>query len=84
MTDKLSKFTKLISDSHIKHGGTVRCTICNCVSSEDIETTIGDYRRGMSFAPDPIHRNSFICMECQDVIQDQRFDYELMDNQEDD
>lgn len=84
MTDKLSKFTKLISDSHIKHGGTVRCTICGTVSNENIETNIGDYRPGMSFAPDPAYKNSFLCMECQDVIQDQRFDYELMDNQEDD
>jgi hypothetical protein len=81
---KIEKAAKLLSGyQHVKHGGTVRCTICNCVSSEDIETTIGDYRRGMSFAPDPI-TSGFICMECQDVIQDQRFDYELMDNLEDD
>lgn len=80
---KIEKATKLLSSGyqHVKHGGTVRCTICNCVSSEDIETTIGDYRRGMSFAPDPI-TSGFICMECQDVIQDQRFDYELMDNED--
>lgn len=81
---KIEKLTKLISSDHTRHGGTARCTICNCVSSEDIETTIGDYRPGMSFVPDPKDSLGFICLECQDVIQDQRFDYELMDNYEDD
>ncbi|QIG69419.1 hypothetical protein EVB79_049 [Rhizobium phage RHph_N3_13] len=81
---KLEKFIDTLKDHRtVNRGGYHRCTICNSVSNEDIETSIGDYRPGMSFTPDPIHKDSYICIECADVIQDQRFDYEYQDQFED-
>ena len=81
---KLEKFIDTLKDHRtVNRGGYHRCTICNSVSNEDIETSIGDYRPGMSFTPDPILKDSFICIECADVIQDQRFEYEYQDQFED-
>ena len=79
---KIEKATKILSDNHIKHGGTVRCGICGNVSNENIETNIGDFRPGMSFTQDPKDKNQFICVDCSEVINDLRFDYELMDQED--
>lgn len=61
--------------------GHYRCTICNCVSNESIETEIGDFRK-TSFTQDPKYKDSYICVECSEAIQDVRYDYDLM-NEED-
>jgi len=77
---KLEKFIDTLKDVRtINRGGYHRCCICGCVSNEDIETSIGDYKPGQYFTADPIHPDSMICGDCSDVIQDQRFDYEFMD-----
>lgn len=64
-------------------GGHHRCSICNSVSNEEIETDIGDYKHNMSFTPDPKDKNHFICISCSDAINDLRQDY-MMDDLWDD
>ena len=44
---KIEKATKILSDNHIKHGGTVRCGICGNVSNENIETNINTQSDGV-------------------------------------
>lgn len=41
-----------------------RCSICNKVSSLDIETDIGDFSKD-NFVPDPKNNSHFICTECK-------------------
>lgn len=56
-----------------------RCSICNCVSVSDIQTNIGDFKDHMSFTPDPKDSTQFICIECDEVIRDVLYDYQLDD-----
>lgn len=61
-------------------GGHFRCSICNRVSLEEIETNIGDYQKGLTFVNDPKNSDDFICLDCSDVVDEQRHDYWLMDD----
>jgi Fe2+ or Zn2+ uptake regulation protein len=61
-------------------GGYFRCSICDSVSNEFIETNIGDYKKHLSFVNDPKDHTHFICMECNDSVDDLRQDYEYMDD----
>ncbi len=67
--DKLKELQQLTRVTN--RSGWNRCSICNCVSNESIETEIGDYRAHMSFTPDPKFKDSVICISCSEVIQDQ-------------
>lgn len=45
-----------------------RCSICNSVSSPEIETTVGDHRPGRFFE-DPKNKLFMICSKCFEEIQ---------------
>jgi len=66
--------------------GRHRCSICNIVNNESIETEIGDYHSHMSFTADPKDPRHFICISCSESINDQlrefdeRDDYYLLNN----
>lgn len=79
--DKLDWFKEV---AVFNRSGVHRCSICNCVNQEDIQTNIGDYRGNMFFTKDPKNPNHFICGECEEAIQDVRWDYEIMDDEEED
>jgi hypothetical protein len=63
-------------------GGHFRCSICNKVSLEDISTEIGDYKRNLPFVHDPKDPMHFICIDCMEVIEDQRQDYHYLGEEE--
>lgn len=44
-----------------------RCSICNKVSTPEIETFPGDYKSDF-FVEDPKDKNNFICGECREII----------------
>ena len=50
--------------------GQHRCSICNKVNNEDIETDLGDYVSGSSFTSDPINNMFDICIECYEEIEE--------------
>lgn len=77
--DKLQELQDLQNNYLRSRGDSFRCSICNCVSDESIETNIGDYRSGMSFVNDPKDHNHFICVDCSEEIQSLRNDYSFMD-----
>jgi len=79
--DKLKELQEL--SRTVNRSGTNRCSLCNCVSNESIETEIGDYRHHMSFTQDPKFNDSVICITCAEVIEDQRQDYEYLDLNDD-
>jgi hypothetical protein len=56
-----------------------RCSICNKVSSHDIQTNLGDFTK-KSFVPDPKNPMFFICEECKVVHEDQMLDYQKKDD----
>jgi len=64
-------------------GGSHRCSICNKVDNESIETNLGDYESNLSFTYDPNDPSHHICIDCEEVIEDQRRDYAYMDQDED-
>lgn len=53
-----------------------RCSICNCVNREDIETNIGDYKK-TPFVKDPKNPLFDICVECSESIQDTNNEFEF-------
>lgn len=58
-------------------GSHFRCSICNTVSNESVETDIGDYKPSMSFTPDPKNpKHSMICIECSEEINDTLIGYD--------
>jgi hypothetical protein len=67
MSNELEKLQHLIHS--VNKGGYSRCSICNSVSNESIQTNIGDFRPHMSFAPDPKDTMHEVCIECKEVIQ---------------
>lgn len=67
----------------INRGGYFRCSICNCVSNERIETNLGDFHPHMSFTNDPKDGLHFICIECDESIEEVRQDYQMDDKYED-
>lgn len=71
--DELQKFDNLIKS--VNRGGYFRCSICNAVSNERIETTIGDFKPNMPFTHDPKDPRHFICISCADEIEEIRQDY---------
>jgi hypothetical protein len=75
--DKLKEFQQLTKITN--RSGISRCSICNCVSNESIETEIGDYRAHMSFTQDPKYRDSVICISCSEVIQEQLDEWSYLD-----
>jgi hypothetical protein len=77
---KLEEFQDLIK--YDNKSGHHRCSICNCVTNESIATEIGDFRSRMSFTPDPKDRMHDICIECAEVIQEQRDEYSYYDEEE--
>lgn len=64
-------------------GGKFRCSLCNSVSNDKIATEIGDYKENMSFTHDPKNGQHFICIDCAEVIEDQRQWYEFQDQIDD-
>lgn len=56
-----------------------RCSICNHVSSEDIQTELGDFTKG-EFVPDPKNELHFICIVCKEVFEEQMLAYEAKDD----
>lgn len=56
-----------------------RCSICNHVSSEDIQTELGDFSKG-EFVPDPKSSLFYICMPCKEVYEDLMLSYETQDD----
>ena len=79
MSNELEKLQHLIHSTN--KGGYSRCSICDSVSNESIQTNIGDYKHGMPFTPDPKNPLHEICIECLEVIQEQRTDYEYLDEE---
>jgi hypothetical protein len=75
--DKLKELQELIKTTN--KGGYFRCSICNCVSNESIQTELGDYSPNMSFTHDPKDHRHFICVSCDEAIQEVRQDFEYMD-----
>lgn len=74
MTDRFNSLYKSVN-----RGGYHRCTICNAVSNETIQTEVGDYKHQMSFVNDPNNPMHFICVSCNEVVDEQRYEYELWD-----
>jgi hypothetical protein len=64
-------------------GGHLRCSICNCVSDESIETELGDYKSRMSFTADPKDNRHFICISCSEAIEEQRREFRERDEWDD-
>lgn len=56
-----------------------RCVSCNKVSSQEIETNIGDFSRKV-FVPDPVDGKQFICLECREWHDELMFEYEQKDD----
>ena len=56
-----------------------RCVTCNKVSSEAIETNIGDYLK-KSFVPDPVNPLQNICEECKEKHEELMHGYEVRDH----
>lgn len=57
----------------------LRCSICNCVSSESIETELGDFRE-VNFVPDPISSLHVVCQECKQAHEELMLEYEKDDD----
>jgi hypothetical protein len=56
-----------------------RCSICNVVSSRDIETSVGDYR-ATGFVADPADSKHYICDECKGHHEELMMEYSLQDD----
>ena len=56
-----------------------RCVTCNKVSSEAIETNIGDYLK-KSFVPDPVNPLQTVCEECKALHEELMHEYEVIDH----
>lgn len=69
----------LVGSSYIRTGGHFRCVLCNCVSSETIQTNIGDYKHNMPFVPDTKHKENHTCITCREVIDDVLNDFQIQD-----
>lgn len=82
MTDDIKKLEYLYKAKNV--GGYFRCSICNAVSNERIETNLGDFKEDVSFTHDPKDGLHFICIDCADAVEDLRQDFEFMDSNEDD
>lgn len=65
-------------------GGYYRCSCCNSVSNESIETDLGDFKYNLSFVNDPKDDNHFICITCSEAIEDVRRDFQYMDEWKED
>jgi len=78
MSNELEKLQHLIHSTN--KGGYFRCSICNTVSNESIQTNIGDFHPNMPFVNDPKDGLHFICIECKESIQGVLDDYELDDD----
>lgn len=74
----MSKLEKLQELHYLSSRGShFRCSICNTVSNESVETNIGDYKPSMSFTADPNRKpNSMVCIECKEVIDDTLVEYD--------
>lgn len=73
----MSKLKELQELSYLTSRGThFRCSICNTVSNEGIETDLGDYRPHTSFTSDPKDRRHFICVTCDEIINDTLSEFE--------
>lgn len=80
---KLEKEYEQILKS-VNRGGYFRCSICNSVSNESIETNIGDYIPHQSFTNDPKDPLHFICTTCADEIEELRQEYNNNDGENSD
>lgn len=56
-----------------------RCSICNKVSSRDIETNYEETTKH-TFVRDPKDKQHFICMDCNLIYQDLMVDYYIQDD----
>lgn len=56
-----------------------RCNDCNKVSSQEIETNIGDFSQD-HFVIDPHNSTKFICKECKEWYEELMMDYEIKDD----
>lgn len=71
----LSDFVYGSKDKVTNRSGIHRCSICNCVNTEAIETEIGDFAPYEYFTNDPKDPSQFICISCYEVIQDTLSEY---------
>lgn len=55
-----------------------RCKCCNKVSSQDIETDVGDF--STDYFTEDQNDNSFICKECSEWHDELMSDYEAKDD----
>jgi hypothetical protein len=55
-----------------------RCKICNRVSSELIETNLGDFTKKRFFRDD--EHQDVLCEECKEIHEDLMLDYESQDD----
>lgn len=55
-----------------------RCTICNRVSSKDIQTNACEYK-DVPFVPDT-YGQGFICLDCKQSVESLLLDYEQDDD----
>jgi len=79
------KLTKSNIDLEIEgrnQNGVHRCSICNRVSNEEIETNMGDYVQDLSFTFDPNNSLFDICVECGEAIDEVRHDYDFEEEEE--
>ena len=75
MSENLEELFKLAKVAN--RSGVHRCSICNTVNSEYIETNLGDYRPYQYFVNDPKDPSHFICGECDDSIRELQMEYEI-------
>lgn len=76
---EIKELERLVNSSYIRTGGYFRCVLCNCVSSETIQTNVGDYHPNMSFVQDTKHKENHTCISCREVIDDVLNDFAIQD-----
>lgn len=81
MSDK-SNLDYLFTTKSVNRSGVHRCSICNRVNTESIETNLGDYAPLEYFTNDPKDPMHFICITCEEAIQELRDDYDFKDEWE--
>lgn len=68
---------------HHKYNNTKRCSICDTTNNLMVENLPGQYkksRRGYTdFLPDPLNKKSFICVSCNESIEQVRNEFLIRD-----
>lgn len=56
-----------------------RCSICDTVSEPSISNSMGNFKHGTQFFPDPKDPNHFICGECNHSHQEDMSTWNIID-----